>query len=260
MNIMEKFFTNNEGLLSEATTTEKRAIGQELIRMALKEEAKKISDLAGDLAIDLLGPIAKVFAATDAVDEFTYENLERVTKLLERVMNFGYTAESLELVYVPGSAAYTFESLLKRMHQIRKDKGCEWEDEWRWTPLWTDKAEVFGDYGIKEEAQFVVMLKGENQDGLFFTDTEVGEQIARARELFAKNEGTDWLSPAAYISANIVRVASDKPMLDIPTFTRFPQFSEDGFIETADGRWVPYACVYGVGQFELVHRVFQLCV
>jgi len=206
---------------------------------------------------ELLNQIATVFAKPNEVEAFINTWTLRAASLLNKTVALGYS-EGI-LVYVPAASEYTFESLLGKLHETRKEKGCEWDNEWRWASFWSDKNEVFGDYGLKDEPQLFVLLRGEGKDGLFFTNTYIFEQIAKAKEFFTEKEGTTYLSPAAYISAQIILAPESEDgtagLLDYNdgdyTFTMFPQFSDDGFIETTGGRCVPNMLVYDVGRLRM---------
>ncbi|MCL2049094.1 MAG: hypothetical protein FWG87_10245 [Defluviitaleaceae bacterium] len=205
-----------------------------------------------------LNRIANIFAP-DETEAFVNTWIPTATYVLKKAIALGYDTEQLMLVYVPAVSEYTFEGLLEKLHQTRKKKGCEWDNEWRWGSLWSETKEVFGDYGLGDEAQLFVMLRGEGKDGLFFTSTYIFEQIAKAKEFFTEKEGTTYLSPVAYISAQIVLASESedgtKGLLDYNdgeyTFTMFPQFSDDGFIETTDGRFVSDMYVSDVGRLKL---------
>ncbi|MCL2049948.1 MAG: hypothetical protein FWG87_14595 [Defluviitaleaceae bacterium] len=209
-------------------------------------------------ASERLNRIANVFAPNET-EAFVNTWIPTATHVLKKAIALGYNTEQLMLVYVPAASEYTFEGLLEKLHETRKAKGCEWGNEWRYELLWNDKTEVFGGYGLKDEPQLFVLLRGEGKGGLFFTDTKIDEQIAKAKEFFDKNKGADYLSPAAYISAQII-LASESGgdtlgLLDYNdgdyTFTMFPQFSDDGFIETTDGRFVPDMYVSDAGRLKL---------
>jgi len=226
-------------------------------------------------AFERLTAIAAVYAKPNEAQAFVDTWMQRAVSVLNKAAVIGYETDKLELIYVPAVSEFDFEGLLKKLHEVRKGKGCEWEDEWRWKPLWDDKKEVFGNYGLKDEPQLFVLLRGEGKDGLFFTDTGIAEQITKANEFFAANQGTVYLSPAAYLCTQTVLASESEDgtvgLLDYNdgdyTFTMFPQFSEDGFIEitarrasedgfieTAVRRDVPYMYVGDDGQFYLPGR------
>jgi len=211
---------------------------------------------------DQLANIAKVFAGQENKDSFMDLYHEQATALFNKATLLGYEPEFLELVYVPvakditgESHAEKFQNLIAKLHEVRVAKGYKGSEHFQWSPLWEDKAEVFGDFGIKEEEQFFVLPPGGGKGGLFFAGMPIDKQIAKAKEFFAAQANTDYLMPAAYVCAQILRASESengtKCLLDLLTCTRFPQFSEDGFIEMADGRYVPYASVYYDGQFSL---------
>ena len=201
--------------------------------------------------------IARVFAGS--TEDFVSKYQERAVALFSKAIELGDDPKSLELVYIPAKNEYGFYDLVNKFHQTRVARGYKGETHYQWGPLWKDKANVFGDYGLKDEAQLQVLPRGDGKDGLFFTDMAIAEQIEAAKELFAKNANTDYMSPVAYVCAQILRASESengtKSLLDFGggdwTFTRFPQFSAMGFIETAGDRVVPCAGICGDGLFEL---------
>jgi|GEM_PF-1698198 len=207
-----------------------------------------------------LNRIANVFAP-DETEAFVNTWIPTATYVLKKAIALGYDTKQLMLVYVPAVSEYTFEGLLGKLHETRKGKGYKWGNEWRWKLLWNDKNEVFGDYGLKDEPQLFVLLRSEGKDGLFFTNMRTKRQISKANKFLAANEGMDYLSPTAYLSAQIILASESKDgtagLLDYNdgdwTFTMFPQFSADGFVETAVGHCVPcmFVSVLANGQLGL---------
>ena len=249
--------------LDEATPDVLRGFADVIIKLA--EEKEKALRKEGGLkaapviAGEQLRKIAGLFAKPGEESTFVDSFLERAIALFGKTIGLGYSPEELELVYVPSSSEYTFAGLIDKLHEVRVAKGYKGDTHYQWEPLWKDKADVFGDYGLKDKPQLFVMLRGDGKDNLFFTNTKVSEQIVKAKKLFADKPGTDYLTLAAYVSAQVVRADNSKDgtkgLIDFNdgdwTFTRLPQFSEDGFIETSDGRNVPNVYVNGGGRFKL---------
>ncbi|GHU54868.1 hypothetical protein AGMMS49975_15860 [Clostridia bacterium] len=206
--------------------------------------------------------------ANEAIDED-----ERGRALLDKVISLGHKGDNLELIHIPAAkdingvtSTEKFNTLLTKLHTTRQEHGYEGGEHWRWSPLWDDKAEIFGDYGIKNEPQWLVLVHSDEVEGLWFTDKAIEEQIVESKQLMADKPRLNYLTPAAYVCAQIQRASNARAksedeydsteLLDFNkgdfTFTRFPQYSEDGFIQTADGRHVPRVCVYDDGRLEFV--------
>ncbi|GHU59755.1 hypothetical protein AGMMS49975_27680 [Clostridia bacterium] len=191
--------------------------------------------------------------------------------LLDKAISHGFREDKLELVYIPASkdiegetSTEKFNTLLQKLHTTRQEHGYKGEEHWQWGPLWDDKAEIFGDYGIKDEPQWLVLVHSDEVDGLWFTKKTIAEQIELGKKLMAEKPKLNYLTPVAYVCAQIQRVANNPKteedydnteLLDYNkgdlTFNRFPQYSSDGFIDTAVGRRVPSVSVNDDGQLKL---------
>jgi len=232
--------------------------------MRMKEDTREQEP---KLVSETLAVLAKIWDKPGEEANFAEMYRSRALALLDNAIELGDDPKFLELIYIPAKNEYSFYDLVNKFHEVREAKGYKGNTHWQWDPLWKDKAGVFGDYGLKDEARLQVLPRGGGEDGLFFTDMAIAEQIAKAKEYFAANANTDYLSPAAYVCVQILRAEESengtKGLLDYNngdwTFTRFPQFSEDGFIETADDRGVPDAGVFGGGQFALSGSYGDAC-
>jgi len=209
---------------------------------------------------DQLSTIARVFAKDG--EDFTSMYQKRAIALFDKAMKFGFDAGFLELVYVPAAKDYGFETLLGKLHEVRVASGYKGSGHWKWEPLWGNKADVHGGYGLENEVQLFTLLQGDSINGLFCTNMDSHEQVKKSKELFNRNEGTTWLSPAAYICTQIIRAYERKNLLDCIetdsfshdgyTETRFLWYGDEGgFIEMAGGQGVPVACVDHGGQISL---------
>ncbi|GHU54870.1 hypothetical protein AGMMS49975_15870 [Clostridia bacterium] len=185
----------------------------------LREVEQEISRLATDMEV------ANISARMQEDDE-------RCKALLYKAISLGFKEDKLEPIYIPANT--TFDELIAKLRTIRIEHGCKDYYGMFFESFSYEKPKIFDNYGVKNKPQWLVLVHSDEVDGLWFTKKTVKKQINESKKLMAKKPGLRYLSPAAYVCAQIRRAASvegdsdNSEMLDFnngfETVTLFPQY------------------------------------